>query len=213
MLDIRVPVETGHLSVAEPRVHRASLDEVASHVQPHATPSMIEGLTFKVLHDASPEATPAEGHCNMNACQLGDPVGKKPRSAAAHRFSFGDSGDQKPGGKDEVVARLVSKNGIDFGRRSRPPQYRPTISSQYDRRACCPTSDEGSTVIRVGRRCEAGTARSLTPERAVARTIGSIDLRWANFGKVADRAVSPWLPLRSSGRSKERRTAGHSAAA
>jgi hypothetical protein len=32
VLDIRVLVEGGHLSVPEPRVHRASLDEVASHV-------------------------------------------------------------------------------------------------------------------------------------------------------------------------------------
>ena len=81
---------------------------------------MIEGLTFKVPHDASPEATPAEGHCNMDACQLGDPVGKKPQSAAAHRFSIGDGSDQKPRGKDEVVARLLAKDRVDFASGGRP---------------------------------------------------------------------------------------------
>jgi hypothetical protein len=106
---------------------------------------MIEGLTFKVLHDASPEATPAEGHCNMNACQLGDPVGKKPHSAKADRFSLGNS------------ARLVSKDRIDFGSRGRPTPVPTYDVLPIRRRACCRSSDEGSTVIRFGRRCDAGT--------------------------------------------------------
>jgi hypothetical protein len=81
---------------------------------------MIEGSTFKVAHYATPKATPAEGDRNMNACQLRDPLGQKPHSAAAHRLSISNSDDQKPRGKDQVVARLVSKDRIDFGSRGRP---------------------------------------------------------------------------------------------
>jgi hypothetical protein len=156
---------------------------------------MIEGLTFKVLHDASPEATPAEGQCNMNACQLGDPVGKKPHSAAAHRFSFGNRGDQKPRGKDEVGARLVSKDRIDFDNRGRPtpvPTYdvlpmRPQgLLSEFRRGV---HGDQSREAMRRRH------ARSLTPERAVTRTMGSIDLGWADFRKVAPAARRSALPL------------------
>lgn len=91
---------------------------------------MIEGLTFEVVHDASPKATPAEGHRNMNACQLRDPLGEKPHSAAAHRLSIGNSHDKKPRGKDQVVAGLVSKDRIDFVAVAGRRQYRPTMSSQ-----------------------------------------------------------------------------------
>jgi hypothetical protein len=56
----------------------------------------------------------------MTACQLRDSLGKKPHSAGAHRFSIADSNDQKPRGEDEIVARLVAKDRIDFGSRGRP---------------------------------------------------------------------------------------------
>ena len=81
---------------------------------------MIEGLTFEVPHDAGPKATPAEGHRNVNACQLRDPLGEKPHSAVAHGLLIGDSDDQQPRGEDQVVARLVSTDRIDFGSRGRP---------------------------------------------------------------------------------------------
>ena len=136
---------------------------------------MIEGLTFEVVHDASPKATPAEGHRNMNACQLRDPLGEKPHSAAAHRLSIGNSHDQKPRGKDQVVAGLVSKNRIDFGSRRRPTPI-PTHDvlpigpqgslSKFRRRI---NRDQSREAMRRSH------PRSLTTENAVSRTMSNID--------------------------------------
>jgi hypothetical protein len=138
---------------------------------------MIEGPTFKVAHDASPKATPAEGHRNMNACQLRGPLGKKPHSAAAHRLSTSNSDDQKPRGKDQVVARLVSKDRIDFGSRGWPTPV-PTddvlpigpqgLLSESRRRV---NRDHSRNAMRRSHR------RSLTTERAVGTTMSSIDSR------------------------------------
>ena len=142
---------------------------------------MIEGLTFKVTHDASPKTTPAEGRRNVNACQLRDPLAKKPHPAAGHRLSISNSDDQKPRGKDQVVARLVSKDRIDLGR-----HRRPTIVPTHN---VLPIGPQGSLSkfrrwinrdhSRVAmRRCH---ARSLTTDRPVSRTMSNIEFRRANF--------------------------------
>jgi len=80
---------------------------------------MTARLMLKVLHDANPNATPAEGHCNMNAGQFCNPVAKKPDSAAADRLSFGDRHNEQPIGKDEIVAWVLSNRQVDFGSRRR----------------------------------------------------------------------------------------------
>jgi hypothetical protein len=75
-------------------------------------------LIFKVTDEASPKATPPEGRCNVNPGQLGDAVGKKRDSPAAHRSFVGHRDDEKPIGKDEIAARVLSKRQFDFGSRS-----------------------------------------------------------------------------------------------
>jgi len=76
---------------------------------------------LKVLDDANPNATPAEGHCNLNAGKCCNPVGKEPDSAAAHRLSFGQRHNQQPIGKGEIaVARVFSNRQVNFGSRRRP---------------------------------------------------------------------------------------------
>ena len=164
---------------------------------------MIEGLTFKVAHDTSPKATPAEGHRNMNACQLRDPLAKKPHPAAAHRLSIGNSDDQKPRGKDQVVARLVSKDRIDLGRRRRPTPI-PTHDvlpigpqgslSKFRRRI---NRDHSRNAMRHSH------ARSLTTDRPVSRTMSTIDFRRANFRKVSTAAARLRLLVRAT-RSRSR---------
>ena len=148
----------------------------------------------------------------MNACQLRDPLAKKPDSAAAHRLSISNSDDQKPRGKDQVVARLVSKDRIDFGSRGRPTPV-PTND-------LLPIGPQGS-LSKLGRRINRdhsrdamrrSHARSLTTDRPVSRTMSNIDYRRAAFRKVADRALSCTLPLfpadlKPDGRDRSRRNA------
>jgi hypothetical protein len=113
----------------------------------------------------------------MNACQLRDPLAKKPDSAAAHRLSISNSDDQKPRGKDQVVARLVSKDRIDFGSRGRPTPV-PTND-------LLPIGPQGS-LSKFGRRINRdhsrdamrrSHARSLTTEKAIGRTMSNIDFK------------------------------------
>ena len=113
----------------------------------------------------------------MNACQLRDPLAKKPHPAAAHRLSIGNGDDQKPRGKDQVVARLVSKDRIDFGSRGRPTPV-PTND-------LLPIGPQGS-LSKFGRRINRdhsrdamrrSHARSLTTEKAIGRTMSNIDFK------------------------------------
>jgi hypothetical protein len=86
---------------------------------------MIHRLTLEVRHDASSEPTPAQRRFNMDSCQLGDVAGKKPHSAAPNGLEVDDGGDEKPRGRDQIIARLVAKDGIDFGNRGRPRPVPP----------------------------------------------------------------------------------------
>ena len=50
---------------------------------------MVEGLTFKMLHDASAQTTPAFVGCDIHAGQFRYTVRKKPNATAADRFPLG----------------------------------------------------------------------------------------------------------------------------